>query len=362
MEKRCEVGPSTTSTAGGTKKKNKNKRTTSIYVDLLGDPMCRVRHTPDHVMLVAEHGEKKEMVGVIRACVKMVSKGREPSGQLPAYVKVAYILGLRVSPSHRRLGIGTKLVERVEAWCLARGAEYAYMATDGSNAASLKLFSGLSYVRFRSPAILVHPVHAHHLPPSSSSSAEFLPSDLPSLLSHPLTLGSFLAVPSSGSPPLYSLTQALPESFALLSLWDCTRVFHLRVAGAPATARAALALLRFLDERAPWIRIPSVRDLFRPFGVYFMYGLRMAGPEGPRLLRALCRLVHNLAVADEACAAVVAEVGRHDPVRTAVPHWRRFSWDEDVWCMKRLKADTKDDDWIASPPSTDVIFVDPREF
>nr|XP_029117533.1 probable N-acetyltransferase HLS1 [Elaeis guineensis] len=383
MEKQCEVGPSATSTAGITKKRNKNKRTTSLYVDLLGDPMCRVRHTPDHVMLVAEYGEKKEMVGVIRACVKMVSRGREPTSQIPAYVKVAYILGLRVSPSHRRLGIGTKLVEKVEAWCLARGAEYAYMATDGSNVASLKLFSGLSYVRFRSPAVLVHPVHAHHLPPSSSatllrlsptlaaalyshhlppSSTEFLPSDLPSLLSHPLTLGSFLAVPSSVSPPLYSLTKALPESFAMLSLWDCTRVFHLRVAGAPAAARSALALLRFLDERAPWMRLPSVRDLFRPFGVYFMYGLRMAGPEGPRLLRALCHLAHNLAVADEACAAVVAEVGRHDPVRAAVPHWRRFSWDEDVWCMKRLKADTKDDDWIASPPSTDVIFVDPREF
>ncbi|XP_038972187.1 probable N-acetyltransferase HLS1-like [Phoenix dactylifera] len=384
MEKRCEVGPSATSATDGGKKKNKKKKTTSLYVDLLGDPICRVRHTPDHVMLVAEYGEKKEMVGVIRACVKMVSRGRESSSQLPAYVKVAYVLGLRVSPSHRRLGIGRKLVERVEAWCLARGAEYAYMATDGSNTASLNLFAGLSYARFRSPAVLVHPVHAHHLPPSSSatlvrlppsvaaalyarflppSSTEFLPSDLPSLLSHPFTLGSFLALPSSSSPPsFYSLSHALPESFALLSLWDCTRVFRLRVSGAPAAARAALALLRSLDERVPWMRLPSVRDFFRPFGVYFMYGLRMAGPEGPRLLRALCRLAHNLAVADETCAAVVAEVGRHDPVRAAVPHWRRFSWDEDVWCMKRLKADTKDDNWIASPPSTDVIFVDPRDF
>ncbi|KAG1363716.1 GNAT domain [Cocos nucifera] len=385
MESRCEVGPSTTTTAGGDgKRKSKKKRTTTLYVDLLGDPMSRVRQTPEHVMLVAEYGEKKEMVGVIRACVKMVSRGREPTSHLPAYVKVAYILGLRVSPTHRRLGIGTRLVEQVEAWSLERGAEYAYMATDGSNAASLNLFSRLSYARFRSPAVLVHPVHAHHLSPPSSaatllrlppslaaalyarllppSSTEFLPSDLPSLLSHRLTLGSFLALPSPISSPSFSpLSHPLPESFALLSLWDCTRVFRLRVAGAPATARAALALLRALDERAPWMRLPSVRDVFRPFGVYFMYGLRMAGPDGPRLLRSLCRLARNLAVTDEACAAVVAEVGPHDPVRAAVPHWRRFSWDEDVWCMKRIKVDN-DDDWIASPPSTDTIFVDPREF
>lgn len=41
------------------------------------------------------------MVGVIRACIKMVTRGRTSSGFLPAYVRIAYILGLRVSPFHR---------------------------------------------------------------------------------------------------------------------------------------------------------------------------------------------------------------------------------------------------------------------
>lgn len=37
LEKRCEVGPS---------------GTVSLYTDLLGDPICRIRHTPSYVMLV----------------------------------------------------------------------------------------------------------------------------------------------------------------------------------------------------------------------------------------------------------------------------------------------------------------------
>ncbi|WOK95054.1 putative N-acetyltransferase HLS1 [Canna indica] len=389
MERRCEVGPPTTVDAAG--KKRKKKRSTSLYVDLLGDPLSRVRHAAEHVMLVAEYGEKKEMAGVIRACIKLVTRGREAAknDSLPPdhhYVKIAYILGLRVSPHHRRLGIGTKLVERVETWCAERGAEYAYMATDSANSASINLFTRrLSYARFRSPALLAHPVHSHllpvsrkaavlRLPPSAAaalysrlfppSAVEFLPSDLASLLSHPLTVATFLAVASSpAAAGGFSLAGGLPSSFAVMSLWDSTRVLRLQVAGATPAARAALALLRAVDARAPWMRVPSIRDVFRPFGVYIMYGLHMAGPEGPRLMRSLCRLAHNAAVADENCAAVVAEVGRGDPVRSVVPHWKRFSCEEDVWCMKRLRdGGGGDDDWLATPPETEVIFVDPREF
>ncbi|XP_042429167.1 probable N-acetyltransferase HLS1 [Zingiber officinale] len=379
LERQCDVGP--TADIGDTKKKKLKKKSLSLFVDLLGDPLSRVRHAPDYVMLVAESGEK-EMVGVIKACVKMVTRGRDS-----VYVKVAYILGLRVSPYHRRLGIGTKLVERAEWWSAARGAEYAYMATDAANAASINLFiRRLGYSRFRSPAVLVHPIHAHRLPVSSSSTAvlrlpppaaaaiyqrilppsavEFLPSDLPALLAHPLTIGTFLAVPSSSSAATNPGDELPGTSFAVMSLWDSTQVLRLRVAGAPTATRAALAVLRAVDSGAPWLRVPSVRDVFQPFGVYVMYGLHMAGPEGPRLMRRLCRVAHNAAVGDAHCAAVVAEVGTRDPVRAAVPHWKRFSFDEDVWCMKRLcsSLSSDGDDWMASPPATDVIFVDPREF
>ena len=63
---------------------------------------------------VAEYGEEEEMVGIIKACVNTVTRGGgagkklsssssspEKQRQPPAYVKVACLLGLRVSPSHR---------------------------------------------------------------------------------------------------------------------------------------------------------------------------------------------------------------------------------------------------------------------
>ncbi|XP_020109990.1 probable N-acetyltransferase HLS1-like [Ananas comosus] len=311
LEKRVEVG--------------------SLIVDELGDPMFRIRHAPDHIMLVAEYGESKDIVGVVRACVKMVTRGRPPTSSKPAYVKVAYILGLRVSPSHRRRGIATALVEYVETWSSCRGAAYAYMSTTAENTP---------------------------LPPSS---AELLPLDFPSLLSHHLTLGSFLVVSSSSS------------SFALLSVFDSTRAIRLRIAKTPSLLlRTSMAILRALDACMPWARIPSVRDVFKPFGIYILFGLCMSGPDGPSLLLSLCRFAHNLAVRNPACAFVVADVGSRDPARTAVPHWRCFSSDQDVLCVKRLRGNTNidddddndddDDDWIASPPPSDkMIFVDPRE-
>lgn len=64
--------------------------------------------------MVGEEKEKekeKEIVGMIRGCIKTVTCGKklsrngrncnDPTKPLPVYTKLAYILGLRVSPSHR---------------------------------------------------------------------------------------------------------------------------------------------------------------------------------------------------------------------------------------------------------------------
>lgn len=60
---------------------------------------------------VAEMGPGREIVGIIRGCIKVVSCGQNltrPSNEdsaglkfKPTCTKLAYILGLRVSPSHR---------------------------------------------------------------------------------------------------------------------------------------------------------------------------------------------------------------------------------------------------------------------
>ncbi|KAL6873403.1 hypothetical protein ACP4OV_013485 [Aristida adscensionis] len=412
LERRCQVGLSgdadaaVDDSAGGAKrkkKKSKKKRSgMSLCVEQVGDPLARVRHAPEHVMLVAEYGEEKEMVGVIKACVKVVSRGRgkKPSpssrsaNQPPppaaaaatSYVKVACLLGLRVAPSHRRLGIATALVKRAEEWCRARGAAHATMATTTSNAASLALFKGrFGYRAFRRPVFLGRPVHAHRLPvprghrvlqlppPLAAAayasllparSTEFLPADMPALLAHKLTLGTFVAI-EAGDP---AADRPRPPSFAVLSVWDATRSLRLRVRGAPALLRGSLAALRALDRGAPWLRVPSIPDIFRPFGAYLLYGLRMSGPEGAALLRSLCHHAHNVARENPACAVVAADVAPDDPAAAAVPSWRRFSCDEDVWCIKNLGKGSnagdgvEDDDWAAPAPPGTLLFVDPREF
>ncbi|MFX6532710.1 hypothetical protein ABTG41_00260, partial [Acinetobacter baumannii] len=117
-----------------------------------------------------------------------------------------------------------------------------------------------------------------------------------------------------------------------------------------------------IDAMVPWLKIPSVPNVFENFGFYFLYALHMEGKDGPRLMKNLCKFAHNMARDDVDCKVLVAEVGQMDPVREAVPHWKKFSWDEDIWCIKKLgEANKSCDDWIKSPASSPVIFVDPRD-
>ncbi|KAL1559057.1 putative N-acetyltransferase HLS1 [Salvia divinorum] len=364
LEQRCEVG---------------QPGKPSLVTDLMGDPIARVRNFISHIMLVAEYGDGREIVGVIRGCIKTATSGkRSPS---PIYVKLAYILGLRVSSTHRRLGIAIKLVQELEEWCKKNGAEYAYMATECSNQASLNLFTQkCNYVKFRNPTVLVQPVHLHHkqlpsditivqLPPTLAESvyrklfsagSEFFPKDIDRLLSNKLNLGTFMALPKNLLPNWDPNTGELPASFAILSVWDTKEVFRLRVKGVSSLTHAACLGTRVVDAMAPWLKIPSIPNIFKNFGFYFMYGLHMEGQGGPRLLKVLCKMVHNMARNDSRCRVVVAEVGQNDPVREAIPHWKKFSWDEDIWCIKRF-GQIKQDYHEFPVSSSSPIFVDPRD-
>ncbi|CAD6227054.1 unnamed protein product [Miscanthus lutarioriparius] len=403
LEGACEVGPS----AGKL----------CLFTDLLGDPLCRVRHSPAFLMLVrptrrrcshqsaiasssihpslkceclpcvpqvAEAGAGGEVVGVVRGCVKTVACGR---GQDDLFSKVAYLLGLRVSPAHRRRGIGRALVARMEEWFRQAGAEYAYVATDRDNEPSVRLFtSRCGYAKFRTPSVLVHPVFRHDLAPprrvavlriptrdaellyrARFAGVEFFPRDIDAVLSNPLSLGTFLAVPASSKPwrGAEAFLASPPPSWAVGSVWNSKDAFRLEVRGAPRLWRAAARATRAADRAlSRWLllRVPSVPNLFEPFGMHFLYGLGGAGADAPRMATALCRHAHN--VARRAGARVVAtEVAACDPLRGAVPHWPRLGA-EDLWCIKRL-ADGYGDgalgDWTKAPPGAS-IFVDPREF
>ncbi|KAK1275137.1 hypothetical protein QJS04_geneDACA001613 [Acorus gramineus] len=351
LERRCEVGPSGKA---------------SLFTDQLGDPVSRVRNSPSFLVLVITVAEvQDEIVGVIRGCIKTVT------------AKLAYILGLRVSTSHRRMGIGLNLVRRIEEWFRSNGAEYSYMATDKDNEASVRLFTGdrLGYAKFRTPSILVYPVFAHRLRLRRQiavlqihrsdaevlyrrrlSSVEFFPNDIDAVLNNPLSLGTFVAKGFLTDPP---------ESWAVMSVWNCKEVFKLELRGVSALKRGFARASRAVDRACPWLRIPSVPDVFRPFGFYFLYGLGGEGPDAKGLLRALCKHAHNMA-REGGCGVVATEVAGLDPLRSGVPHWKMLSCAEDLWCIKRLGKEDRvddgvvDDDWTRSVPGPSV-FVDPRE-
>ncbi|KAL6965973.1 hypothetical protein U1Q18_047415 [Sarracenia purpurea var. burkii] len=300
-------------------------------------------------------------------------------------------VGYTISSQNARLGVGTKLIHHLEEWCKQNGASYAYMATDCTNESSLNLFTiKCNYLKFRTPTMLVHPVHAHRQPLCSSAAAaifrlpppladsiyrrvfadsEFFPKDIDKILTHKLNLGTFMAVSKKSLPKWDPKTGLLPPSFALLSVWNTKEVFKLQVKGVSRLTYAWCVGSRVLDTLMPWLRIPSIPDVFRQFGVFFLYGLHMEGKGASRLMKLLCAFVHNMARDEGGCGAVVAEVGHRDPVREGIPHWRKLSWAEDVWCIKKLAPAMQEDDegcgpsdWIRSQPSSSVIFVDPRDF
>uniref|UniRef100_A0A0D9VZD1 N-acetyltransferase domain-containing protein n=1 Tax=Leersia perrieri TaxID=77586 RepID=A0A0D9VZD1_9ORYZ len=380
VERECEVGSTTCGGDGGGAKM-------SLFTDLLGDPLCRIRNSPAYLMLVAETAtsgnggsSSREIIGLVRGCVKTVVSGTV-QGKDPIYTKVAYVLGLRVSPRYRRKGVGKKLVGRMEEWFRQNGAEYSYMATEQDNEASVRLFTGrCGYSKFRTPSLLVHPVFRHALRPSRSAAivelerreaellyrwhfaaVEFFPADIDAVLSNVLSLGTFLALPAAIKwDGVEAFMDSPPDSWAVVSVWNCKDAFRLEVRGATRLMRAAAGATRLVDRAAPWLRIPSIPNLFAPFGLYFLYGLAGAGPAAPRLVRALCRLAAQHGTRRR------LRRGRHRgvrPVRDGVPHWVRLGA-EDLWCIKRLADGYTHGslgDWTKAPPGRS-IFVDPREF
>ncbi|KAL9245835.1 hypothetical protein vseg_019440 [Gypsophila vaccaria] len=393
VEHSCEVGPSSK---------------ISLFTHLLGDPLCRIRHSPAFLMLVAElveeeekgSKERRKIVGMIRGCIKTVTCGTKyprftklyPKHTLlkplPIYTKVAYILGLRISPSHRRMGIASKLVNKMEEWFVQNGVEYSYLATESDNEASVNLFNHkCGYSKFRTPSILVQPVFAHRakvskrvtilkLTPHEAeliyrhkfSTVEFFPRDIDSILNNKLSLGTFIAVPRDAHAPIEwagpeNFISNPPESWAILSVWNCNDVWRLEVRGVSRVGKGLAKTSRVMDRVFPFLKIPSFPELFRPFGLHFLYGLGGEGPKAIKMVRSLCGFARNLA-RDHGCSVVATEVGGHDPIKVGVPHWKKLSCDEDLWCIKRLGEDYSDGfvgDWTKSEPGLS-IFVDPREF
>lgn len=408
VEKICEAGPS---------------GSISLFTDLLGDPLCRIRHFPAYAMLVAEvyTGVEMEIVGMIRAGIKQVvcaptcssqdKRLEENPANGGAFAAIAYILGLRVAPQYRRLGIGIELVKQIEAWCREQGAQYTYIATEKDNEASVSLFTRkLGYSKFRTPAILVQPVYASRKKVHSRvqivelsmtkaealyrdvfKDKEFFPKDVDVIMKSKLHKGTWVAfwrdeekhqkahtkqvkaltkdvkaekkqVSAIGEED-FAFASSSSSSWAVLSVWKCNEIFKLEVKGVPLHTRTVVAAARLFGKLVNRLgTVPTPPNVFKPFGLQLLYGMHSHGEKGGELIRELCWFAHNMAKRD-GCAVVAAEVGSCDPMRARIPHWPSLSCDEDLWCIKNLSPSTTHEmgDWSTShpPPS---LFVDPRDF
>ncbi|CAL8998952.1 unnamed protein product [Prunus brigantina] len=372
LERRCEVGPS---------------ERVFLFTDTMGDPICRIRNSPMHKMLVAELDN--QLVGVIQGSIKVVTF--HPNKPPPKdQAKVGYLLGLRVSPLYRRKGIGSSLVRRLEEWFVCNDVDYAYMATEKDNQASAGLFMNkFGYIKFRTPAILVNPVRyrpcrvssgveiaklrieeAEYLYRRCMASTEFFSHDIDKVLGNKLSLGTWVAYPRGDGLRVGDFgsngDEVVPSNWAMLSVWNSGELFNLRLGKAPLSCLMYAKSWKLMDRFLPCFKLlPSMPDFFTPFGFYFMYGLHHEGPLSGKLVRNLCQFVHNMAAnssseySSKNCKVVVTEVGGCDPVKRYIPHWKWLSCSEDLWCIKPLKNDSLHE--LTKTHPTKSLFVDPRE-
>lgn len=301
--------------------------------------------------------------------IKVATIGSSPERQ----AKLGYILGLRVLTSHRRNGIGKRLVLEMEWWFSSNQVDYAYMATEKTNQASIELFTyKLGYTKFRTPRILVNPVwhkpgwidpnvaitrlsigQAELLYRRHMSSLEFFPRDIDKVLSNKLSLGTWVAC-RHGEPWLDA------SNWAVLSVWNCP--YRIRVARLPFVCLFRAKFLRHLEWLFPCFKGIGIPNIFSFFRFYIIYGTHVEGSEAAPLMQALCMYVHNMAVKQKGYTVILAEVGGEDSVRFCIPHRRDLSFSSDIWCVKDLKKGERESfDWNILPPSTS-IFLDPREF
>ncbi|KAK7300908.1 hypothetical protein RJT34_11759 [Clitoria ternatea] len=357
LERRCKVGPS------------------QSVLDAMGDPMCRIRNSPMCIMLVAE--EDNELVGVIQGSIKMVTVHNHPPKDM---AKVGYVLGLRVAPYSRRKGIGSSLVQKLEEWFISNDVDYAYVATEKDNHASINLFMNkFGYIKFRTPTILINPVNHHSFPISSNieiarvkvekaeslyrnfmGSIEFFPSDIENILRNKLSLGTWVACFKGDSD--FGPDGQVPNSWAMLSVWNSGEIFKLRLGKAPPSCLLCTKSWNLIGRIFPCLKLATLPNFFSPFGFYFMYGVYQEGPFSGKLVRALCKFVHNMASKkSEHCKIIVAEVGGRDELNHHVPHWKLLSC-PDLWCIKALKNEGTGmfhELTTNTPPK--ALFVDPRE-
>ncbi|CAO2821536.1 unnamed protein product [Amaranthus hypochondriacus] len=331
---------------------------------------------------MAEHGE---LVGVVRGCIKEVGFGLTKS-----HLKIGYILGLRVSPTHRQRGIGHNLMKSIEEWLARNGAEYVYVATEENNVASRNLFTLKCHYNVSVPLqIYVLPVHrsskktswninvkklqvnlAVSLYRKQIKCKDFYPHDMESILRGTPSLGTWVCYYNDedweGVPIKDHCTDTTrPRSWVVFSLWNSREVYKLQIQRTNSLHSALyLALSRAREFIFPCLKLPLVHGSFqKPFGFLSMYGVFGEGKRLRELMKAAWNFATKSAI-DMDCSLVMTEISDSDPIKNYIPLGRSMLCIKDVWYFKHIHniGDTKEEKTLAISGSLANVFVDPRDF
>ncbi|KAI4344787.1 hypothetical protein L6164_011976 [Bauhinia variegata] len=370
LERNCEIG---------------TKKGVSIFTNsTMGDPLSRIRFYPLRIILVAELLESGEIVGVVRGCIKSVGTSAG------SFLKMGCILGLRVSPNHRRKGVGLKLVRSIEEWMMRNGVDYTFLATEKSNDASKGLFTKkCNYITLSSLAIFIHPTsfpgkniskdikieklsidQAISLYKRTLRAKDLYPMDMDVILKEKLSLGTWVSYyKDEGWLNLQSKVEEEnfirenPRSWVIFSIWNTCEAYKLQIKKSQTLRFLHNTLNQARDKIFPCLRMPVSDSLSRPFGFLFIYGLHGEGENLGLLMESVWRFTSRLDETMKDCKVVVTELGFSDPLAKHVPQDSSMSCIDDLWYVKKFTghSDEKDDEMLMKAQAGNV-FVDPREF
>ncbi|XP_061990070.1 probable N-acetyltransferase HLS1 isoform X2 [Rosa rugosa] len=371
LERNCELG---------------SKRGVSIFTNMMCDPLCRIRFYPLHIILVAQLLENEELVGVVRGCIKHVGTG------FGGVYVMGCILGLRVSPTHRRMGIGFQLMNSVEEWLLRKGAQYTFLATERNNTASTNLFtSKCNYENISSLIIFVQPIcsSAKHLLPQNIKieklhvdqaislyenklrSKDISPTDMDVILKEKLSLGTWVCyfeeqgwinLDSEGNNKgTITKTQS---SWVIFSIWNNCEPYKLHIRKSHPLRYFHATLNHAREKIFSCLKMPQSKvSVQSSLGFLFLYGIHGEGEQLGELMKSVWNFALGLGQNVKDSKLIITELGQCDPLIKHVPDNPSISRIHDLWYAKSLSSHHPDDqDALLMKGPLGNVFVDPREF
>ncbi|KAE9594897.1 putative transcription regulator GNAT family [Lupinus albus] len=294
----------------------------------------------------------------------------------------------------RRKGVALKLVTSVEEWMVRNGAEYASLATEKNNDASINLFTiKCNYVNLSSLFIFVHSISTS--PPTEHisrdikiekvnidqaislyrrtlRSKELYLLDMDVILKEKLSLGTWVSYfKDEGKLNLMKMVdnenniitnETSSSSWVMFSIWNTCEAYKLQLKKSQPLRFLHTTLNHAREKIFPCLRMSLSESLCKPFGFLFLYGLHGEGENLGELMESIWRFTSRLGESMKDCRVVITELGFGDPLTKYVPQTDSMSCMDDLWYTKRLSSQIGEKYEFLVKGQVGNVFVDPRDF